>query len=79
MVNRYYKKKKIVVGGLLIPPSNLVLRSRTNYVPPASFILSGGKYFNSSYTSLKGGAMGYRSNLLNNSLKRGSQLARGYY
>jgi hypothetical protein len=73
-----YRRK--IVGGFIIPPSNLVLRSRTNYVPPASMMLKGGKSYVPAFTLKRGGAMPYSTNnLFATSNIVGSAMSRGYY
>jgi len=73
------KQRRPLVGGLIIPPSNLVLRSRTNYVPPASMMLKGGRIFAPSFTLKRGGGGNGTRNPFSTTTKLGSQLSRGYY
>jgi len=69
-----YRRK---IEGYGIPPANLILRSRTNYVPPSSVMLKGGKSFRPAFTIKRGGSIS--NNLLSTSMRKGSQMSRGYY
>ena len=70
-------RRKITGGAIPLVPSNLVLRSRTNYVPEATYITKGGRIVPAG-TYMRGGGLGRMSN---STLKTqlGSAMSRGYY